>query len=144
MDGSGRGGIQDGRIVISTVQVEEYLLLAFMIKAHIVHFVFCLFLPPVRQNESNDVGKYYDKQCLLHNHSFLYVYYKNLRKNIIKNITKRIKLHPHARFDISLSKLDNSVAFFSIYYLHKGFGKKSCDALQSVAIDSVSLYRYEE
>ena len=34
--------------------------------------------------------------------------------------------------------------FFSIYYLHKGFGKKSCDALQSVAIDSVSLYRYEE
>ena len=34
--------------------------------------------------------------------------------------------------------------FFSIYYLHKGFGKKSCDALQSVATDSVSLYRYEE
>ena len=49
---------------------------------------------------------------LLHNHYFLYVYYKNLRKNIIKNITKRIKPHPHARFDISFSKLDNSVAFF--------------------------------
>ena len=93
---------------------KEYLLLAFIIKAHIVHFVFCLFLPPVRQNESNGNGKYYDKQCLLHNHSFLYVYYKNLRKNIIKNITKRIKPHPHARFDISLSKLDNSVAFFDL------------------------------
>ena len=93
---------------------KEYLLLAFIIKAHIAHFVFCLFLPPVRQNESYDNGKYYDKQCLLHNHSFLYVYYKNLRKNIIKNITKRIKPHPHARFDISLSKLDNSVAFFDL------------------------------
>ena len=93
---------------------KEYLLLAFIIKAHIAHFVFCLFLPPVRQNESNDNGKYYDTQCLLHNHSFLYVYYKNLRKNIIKNITKRIKPHPHARFDISLSKLDNSVAFFDL------------------------------
>ena len=93
---------------------KEYLLLAFIIKAHIAHFVFCLFLPPVRQNESNGNGKYYDKQCLLHNHSFLYVYYKNLRKNIIKNITKRIKPHPHARFDISLSKLDNSVAFFDL------------------------------
>ena len=101
-------------LTISAFVRNEYLLLAFIIKAHIVHFVFCLFLPPVRQNESNGNGKYYDKQCLLHNHSFLYVYYKNLCKNIIKNITKRIKPHPHARFDISLSKLDNSVAFFDL------------------------------
>ena len=101
-------------LTISDFVRKNICCLLFIFKAHIIHFVFCLFLPPVRQNESNDNGKYYDKQCLLHNHSFLYVYYKNLRKNIIKNITKRIKPHPHARFDISLSKLDNSVAFFDL------------------------------
>ena len=42
-----------------------------------------------KQNKSNDNGKYY----------------KNLRKNIIKNITKRIKPHPHARFNISLEPI---------------------------------------
>lgn len=64
----------------------------------------------------------------------LYVFFFQMRFISLPNPTKT----PYC----PLSKLDNSVVF-SIYYLHKGFGKKSCNALQSVAIDSVSLYRYE-
>ena len=84
----------------------------------VTHMIVFFIDPPPnhfrKAHYNYDNGKYYDKQCLLHNHYFLYVYYKNLRKNIIKNITKRIKPHPHARFDISFSKLDNSDVFFDL------------------------------
>ena len=65
----------------------------------------------------------------------LYVFFFQMRFISLPNPTKNTIL--------SIIKIRKFCCFFSIYYLHKGFGKKSCDALQSVAIDSVSLYRYE-
>ena len=81
-------------------------------KINISLFVFTIILMSITwQNVLHHIHSEAALLCII---IFLYVYYKNLRKNIIKNITKSIKPHPHARFDISFSKLDNSDVFFDL------------------------------